>query len=220
MSNDSSTGGYLTPSSVPPPEDVSLDAILQGMVAGITGLTGPLVRPRWQPINPKHPEAAVDWCSIGVISETPEYSAYTRHWRGEPSNPNDPSGQGYDEQRRHEVLEIMASFYGPDSRGNANTFRAGLSVAQNREALYFQNMNFVSTDCKLVNMAELVNETWFRRIDVIFLVRREIDRTYPVLNILSAPITIETDVAGSDAFSAGTVAGVSNSTTYSVLLAA
>jgi len=201
---DSSTGGYLVPSSASPPEDTALDAILQGAVVALVGLPGPMVRPRWQTPVPKQPEATVDWCAIGVMSETPEYSAYTRHWRGEPSNPNDPVGQGYDEQRRHEVLEVMASFYGPNSRGNANMFRAGISVAQNREAFYLQNMNFVSTDCKLTNAAELINEVWFRRMDLTFFVRREIDRTYPVLNILSAPITIQSDAPNAtDTFSAG-----------------
>lgn len=204
MSNDSSTGGYLVPSSAPPLEDTALDALLQGAVVGITGLPDTLVRPRWQPVVPLQPEATVDWCGIGVLSDTPEYGAYTRHYPGEPSDPDDSSGQGYDLQIRHEVLEVMASFYGPNSRGNANLFRAGLAVGQNREAFYFQNMNFVSTDCRLTNAAELINEVWFRRIDVAFYVRREIDRTYPILNILSAPISIQSDEPNkSDSFSAG-----------------
>ena len=203
MSNDSSTGGYLVPSSAPPIEDIALDAFLQGAVVGMTGLPGPMVRPRWQTPSPKQPEATVDWCGVGIISETPEYSAYTRHWRGEPSNPNDPAGQGYDEQRRHEVLEVMASFYGPNSRGNANMFRAGLAVDQNRESFFLQNMNIVASDCKIINTSELINEVWFRRVDLTFCVGREIDRTYPVLNILSAPITIEGDTGNTDALIAG-----------------
>jgi hypothetical protein len=203
MANDSSTGGYLVPSSTPPLEDIALDAFLQGAVVGMTGLPGPLVRPRWQETVPKQPEANVDWCAIGIVSETPEFSAYTKHWRGEPSNPNDPAGQGYDQQIRHETLEVMASFYGPNSRGNAKLFRDGISVGQNREAFVLQNMNFVSADCKVVNASELINEIWFRRVDLTFMVRREIDRTYPVLNILSAPITIESDTGHTDSFSAG-----------------
>lgn len=204
MANDSSTGGYLAPSSAPPLEDAALDAFLQGAVVGITGLPGAKVRPRWQTPVPKLPEASVDWCAIGIVSETPEYGAYTRHHRGEPLDPNDPLGQGYDEQIRHEVLEIMASFYGPNSRGNAKLLRDGIAVAQNREAFYLQGMNFVSSDCRVINTSELLSESWFRRVDLIFSVRREIDRTYPVLNILSAPITIESDAPDkSDTFSAG-----------------
>jgi hypothetical protein len=203
VSNNSSTGGYLVPSSAPPLEDVALDAFLQGAVVGMTGLPNTLVRPRWQPTSPKELEATTDWCAIGIVSETPEYSAYTKHFRGEPSNPNDPAGQGYDEQIRHDVLEVMATFYGPNSRGNANMFRAGLEVGQNQESFFLQNMNLVSTDCKMINVPELINEKWFRRIDITFNVRREIDRTYPILNILSAPITVETDTGNTDAFSAG-----------------
>ncbi len=201
--NDSSTGGYLVPSSTPPLEDVALDAFLQGAVVGMTGLPNTMVRPRWQPTPPKELEASTDWCAIGIISDTPEFSAYTRHFRGETTNPNDPDGQGYDLQIRHETLEIMATFYGPNSRGNANQFRAGLEVLQNRESFFLQNMNFVSSDCKMLNVSELVNERWFRRIDLTFYVKREIDRTYPVLNILSAPITIDTDTEDTISVSAG-----------------
>lgn len=203
MSNDSSTGGYLVPSSPPPIEDVALDAFLQGSVTGMTGMPGQRVRPRWQPNPPKYLEASVDWCAIGIVSETPEFSAYTKHFRGEPSNPNDPAGQGFDEQQRHEVLDIMASFYGPNSRGNANSFRAGLAVDQNRESFFLQNMSFVSTDCKITNTSELINEVWFRRVDLTFCVRREIDRTYPVLNILSVPITFTSDTGHTDDVTAG-----------------
>ena len=207
MSNDSSTGGYLVPSSAPPLENGALDAFLQVAVAGITGLPGTMVRPRWQTPVPKHPEATADWCAVGIISETPEYGAYERHWRGEPSNPNDPAGQGYDEQIRHETLEIMATFYGPDSRGNAKLLRDGIAVDQNREVFFLNNMNFVSADCKVTNVPELINETWFRRVDLTFYVRREIDRTYPILNLLSAPIAIQSDAPDtSDSFTAGPLA--------------
>jgi hypothetical protein len=201
--NDSSTGGYLVPSSAPPLEDIALDAFLQGAVVGMTGLPNTLVRPRWQSTPPKEPEATTDWCAIGIISDTPEFSAYTTHFRGEPSNRNDPAGQGYNLQIRHSVLEVMATFYGPNSRGNANEFRAGIEVEQNRESFFLNNMNFVSSDCKMTNVSELINEKWFRRIDLTFCVRREIDRTYPVLNILSAPIAIETDTGNTNSFSAG-----------------
>src|SRR5438477_12482433 len=136
MANDSSTGGYLVPTSAPPLEDDALDEFLQGAVVGMTGLAGTLVRPRWQNPVPKLREATVDWCAIGIISETPEFSSYTAHYRGEPSNPNDPTGQGFDLQIRHETLEVMVSFYGPNSRGNAKLFRDGISVGQNRESFF------------------------------------------------------------------------------------
>src|SRR4051812_9766277 len=55
--NDSSTGGYLSPVVASSAlQDAALDALLQQMVAGITGLPGNMVRPRWQPVTPKQPE--------------------------------------------------------------------------------------------------------------------------------------------------------------------
>ncbi|WP_217284496.1 phage neck terminator protein [Pseudomonas nitroreducens] len=67
MANTSASGGYLTPAGAPTPADEALEDILQPMVVGITGLPGKMVRPRWQPGNPKQPEPNVNWCAIGVM---------------------------------------------------------------------------------------------------------------------------------------------------------
>jgi hypothetical protein len=45
VTTDSSTGGYLVPSSAQPLEDVALDAFLQGAIVSMTGLPQTLVRP-------------------------------------------------------------------------------------------------------------------------------------------------------------------------------
>src|SRR5574340_383319 len=69
MANTSATGGYLSPdASALPLEGDALDALLQGMVVGITGLPGAMVRPRWQSVVPKQPEPTVDWCAIGITT--------------------------------------------------------------------------------------------------------------------------------------------------------
>lgn len=66
---DSSTGGLLAPSGPPGPapvEDDKLTDILQELVAGITGLAGTLVRPRWQPRPDPLPAYNVNWVGMGI----------------------------------------------------------------------------------------------------------------------------------------------------------
>ena len=61
---------YFIPSA--PLEDDALDAVLQAMVVGITGLSGDLVRSQWQVVSPKQPERYTNWCAIGVLTSTPD----------------------------------------------------------------------------------------------------------------------------------------------------
>ena len=66
--NTSQTPGYLTPTSGPLTEE-ELQDVLTAMVAGITGLPGKMVRPRWQPKPPKQPEHNIPWCAVGIPDE-------------------------------------------------------------------------------------------------------------------------------------------------------
>lgn len=184
MPNDSSTGGYLSP--VAPSSalfDAALDAVLQQMVAGITGLPGPMVRPRWQPIVPKQPEPSVDWCAIGVVSFDP--SDY-------PAESHDGTGGGSDTQQAWEEFTVLASFYGPAGMLNASLLRRGVYVAQNREPLQAAGMDVVDAG-KTTTAPDLVNQQWVRRFDIPLRLRRKVQTTYPVLNIASADDAIVTD---------------------------
>jgi hypothetical protein len=183
----SATGGCLLPlpTPPPPPEDRALDHILHGLVVCTTGLPGNLVLPRWQTPAPKMPECDVDWCGIGVIRETPEFNGAIIHW---PRNADNPDG--FDEYQRSVEIEVMASFYGPNARGNSNRFRDGLFIAQNREDLFRNGLALADTNMPGVFAPELINNKWFQRIDSTFAVRLFIDRFYAVLNLLRAVGTI------------------------------
>lgn len=180
MANDSSTGGYLVNIGAPALQDAALDALLQQVVVGLTGIDGSLVRPRWQPVVPKQPEPVVDWCAIGVTSfDRDDY----------PAEEHDGTGNGSDKQTRWETLSVLASLYGPNGNGNASALRDGLYVAQNREAMVAVGMDLV--DAGAVTAApDFVNQQWIRRYDVLIRLRRWVQRTYPVLNLLSAPTSI------------------------------
>jgi len=186
MGNTSATGGYLGPAVVSPPlEDSDLDAVFQGLVAGITGLDGSLVRPRWQPTSPKQPEPSINWCAIGVTVINPDAGAYIEH---------SPTGDGSDNMQRHEDIDLACTFYGPLGATFAAMLRDGLSIPQNLDFLRLQGMGYI--ECGLARaFPELFNQQWIKRFDITARFRRQVKRTYGVLNILSAdPILISDEI--------------------------
>ncbi|QKS60893.1 hypothetical protein [Cupriavidus gilardii] len=184
MANDSSTGGYLSPAVASPPlEDDALDDLLHDLVAGVTGLPGNMVRPRWQPTVPKQPEPSVNWCAIGVTVQTNDAGPAIQH---------DPTGDGSDVYQRHQDIELLCTFYGPAAKGYAQMLVDGLAIPQNSEQLGLNDMKFVSAGT-IRAAPDLVNQQWVRRYDVTVALRRKITRTYPVLNLLSAQVKTETD---------------------------
>ncbi|GAA5786137.1 phage neck terminator protein [Chitiniphilus shinanonensis] len=184
MGNTSATGGYLTPEAAPlPPQGDALDAILQKAVVGMTGLPGAMVRPRWQPGNPKQPDATADWCAIGIGMIQPDDNSAMVHVGIE---------DGHDIYLRHEEIQLQCSFYGPNSMRNAALLRDGIYIPQNSEPLLPESMAFVrSTELRAA--PDLINNQWIKRYDLDIWLRRQIRRRYPILNILSAPLNIQPD---------------------------
>lgn len=202
---DSSTGGFIKPSAAQIPtatplEDAALDTFLQVMVVGITGIPGDLVWPRWQESPPNLPGNTINWASIGVQDMDGDTFAYEAHNPVIPANPFPPlpipepdaPANGYDILIRHETLTILCSFYGPNARANSSVLRDGLSVPQNREYLQLAGMGLVETG-KIIAVPSIVNNKWYRRFDIPLVIRRQIVRNYPILNIASSEITVETD---------------------------
>lgn len=181
--NTSATGGYLTPGAPPPApaEDKELDRFLQQIVAAVAVYPDPaLVRPRWQATPPNQPPAPdVDWCAIGVRRQSADTYAVVQHDGG------DDLAGGTDNLSRHETVETLLSFYGPNAYGFGARFRDGIQIEQNRAAMTAVAMGFLETG-DLIRAPELVNDQWNNRVDLSWSVRREIRRSYPVLNLLSA----------------------------------
>ncbi|QIE88045.1 hypothetical protein G5B91_17915 [Pseudomonas nitroreducens] len=182
MANTSASGGYLTPAGAPTPADEALEDILQPMVVGITGLPGKMVRPRWQPGNPKQPEPNVNWCAIGVMHTKQDANPAIEH---------DGTGNGADQYQRHQDVILLATFYGPNAQAYGQLLSDGMYIPQNGEALRALNMAFVEAG-DLIAAPDLINQQWVRRYDLRIRLRRKIERTYPVLNILSADTPVIT----------------------------
>lgn len=183
MANTSATGGYLAPTAPGPLEDDALDDLLQELVAGVTGLPGAMVRPRWQTTVPKQPEPSENWCAIGVNRQANDASPAIRH---------DGDGDGSDDYIRHQEIDLLCSFYGPAGKGYAQRLADGMSIPQNSEQLAVNGMKFVRAS-DIQAAPTLINQQWNRRYDLTLTLRRKITRTYPVLNLLSAEVQSTTD---------------------------
>lgn len=183
MRNTSATGGYLLPEQSPAPlEGDVLDDFFHDIVVGITGLDTNLVRPRWQETPPPAPKRGTNWAAVGVMNIAPEFDGYIAH---------NGSGEGADEVQRYETIEVLTSFYGAECQKYAGLLRDGLSVPQNNEPfrLHFMGLADLGT---LLSTADLVNQGWIRRVDFTFRVRRTVHRTYPVLNLNSLDMDLDT----------------------------
>jgi len=175
MTNTSATGGYLSPTGTQPDYDKALSDILQEAIVGITGISGDLVRRKYQPTTPKMPEPHTNWVSFYIHTITPDDSPAITH--------KDSVGGGYDENVRHEELTVLCTFHGASAESYANTFRDGLGIHQNMAALRAKQINFL--DCGQVTaVPEFINQVWVRRFDVLVLLRRKTTRSYAVLNVL------------------------------------
>ncbi len=186
MANDSSTGGYLLPAASPAPlEGKDLLAFLQGWLVGITGLPGTMVRPRWQPEPPDIPQAGDAWAALGVVRRPSDEYPFVSH---QPSVG--------DWVQRHELLEVLTSFYDLGSTGLADyyaaLFREGSAVEQNRWPLVAAGMNLVRVGA-LVAVPSLLKLRWLYRVDLEIAIRRQIDRLYPVRDLVAAQGDIFTD---------------------------
>lgn len=183
--NTSSSGGYLLP-TVDPVDDDALDDLFAAAVVGLTGLTGDLVRPRWQAVAPRQPAADVTWCAVGVTDEDPDDNAYVEH------DPAGAAGLGQDNLSRNEEITVLTTFYGPGAKGAAKRVRDGLAIAQNREKLQDSYISFVNADT-IRAVPELVNGQWVKRYDLALHFRRTVIRAYAVETIAVADVEVDND---------------------------
>lgn len=183
--NTSNQAGYLTPVGAAPLEGEALQDFLQEVLVGITGLNGKMVRPRWQPEPPNIPNAGEAWAAFGIVRRVKDTNAAVAH---------SGAGEGTDKLQRQEALHLLASFYDLGSSGQADKYAElladGFQIAQNREVLQAAGYAFVESG-EPTPVPSLLKERWLYRVDVPLVIRRQIDRTYNVLNLESAKVTLQ-----------------------------
>lgn len=183
--NNSSTGGYLLPTNQSPyPDGLTFKQFLQQIFVGLSNLPGSMVRPSWQPNPPEQPDLTVNWMAFGVNSIDPDANAFTGF-----------NSQNVNTTQRHESLEVKCSFYGPDCEEISSQVRDGFQITQNIEALTLANMGFTGTN-KAMHVPDFVNERWIDRFEMLVFLKREIIRTYPILNFISVSGNLDAFISG------------------------
>jgi len=182
VSNTSATGGYLTPSTTALEGQALLD-FFQAWLVGLTNLAPTNVRPRWQREPGNIPLETADWIAFGIARrESDVFTAevYTA------SNP------GYNETRRHEILNFAVSIYGPNADATAQQLREGMQITQNLEVLNVASMGLIDSG-DLVTLPELVKDKWYYRIDFTFRIRRQIVTGYAVQRLASGNVQLNNE---------------------------
>ncbi len=184
--------GYLVPGSTTPlPGGLTLDQFINTLLVGLTGLAGASVRPKWQQQPPKQPDIDTNWLAFGVTVSAVDANAFV----GIVSDDPDATSQF----QRQESIAIACSFYGPLALSYAGLVRDGLQIQQNLEALRAAQMGYAEVTDAL-RVPDFVNERWIERYEMTVTLRRQIDRTYPVLPLLSASGTITSETPEGETF--------------------
>jgi hypothetical protein len=169
------TTGYVKPETLKQfPKGLTLPQFLQTLIVGLSGLDGTLVRPKWQVEPAESPDIEIQWISFGLVKTTPDANAYVG-----------VAEDGSNVFQRHEGLELGLTIFGPEGAALAGLIRDGFFIYQNLEALRSANMGFTKTGPALV-VPELVNERRLNKVEMSVFLRREIQRVYPVLTLVSA----------------------------------
>ena len=183
MAVDSTQAGYLT-GSTGPDYDAPLDRAMHDVIQGITGVAGPMIRPRWQPEPPATPDISATWVAFGNMGGKRDTFAHVSEIK---------TGNMGQDVTRTEEIEFLVSFYGPNCNSYAAILADGLMIGQNLDALRDIDTSLIS--CADVAMVPaLVNGKWVKRADVRVMIRRRTVRRYNVAAIESAHVEIGSEV--------------------------
>jgi hypothetical protein len=188
VANTSATGGPLAPAASPALlEGQALNRFFQQWITGIVGIDGQWVHPAFQSEPPNIPDAGEAWIAFRYTRRPSDTFPAIIH-RG--------AGSGSDELQRHERIDILLSFYDLGTNGQADTlaalFRDGTAIAQNLEPLTLAQMGLVGCG-EPIAVPSLLKQRWNYRVDLPLTIARAITRSYPVENLVSAPIAIVTE---------------------------
>ena len=156
MYNTSATGGYLKPINNITIDGVELRNAIGDILVGVSGLSNDLVRPAYQNNTPPRVSIDTNWIAFFIQERRGDANSYQEE---------DNSGEKL-LLTRHEELDILLSFYGPDCMSYASLIREGLELQQNSEAMNALGMAFVRVG-EMSYIPELINERYYERVDCL-----------------------------------------------------
>lgn len=95
-------------------------------------------------------------------------------------------GDGTARYIRHENIEVLVSFYGPQAEQKIKQLRDGMHLRHNNRPLLAIGARLLW--CNAIKMAaEQYNMQWLRRYDMTYALHRRVERTYPFESFNSQP---------------------------------
>lgn len=182
MSNNNSTSaGWLTPVTDDVTYDETLERQLSDWAKYVSGLPDGMMRPRWVGVQPAQSAVGINWGSFGInLISSDDNPAFV--------NQTDANNELW----RHELLECLVSFYGPNGQRYASRFRDGLTIPQNNAELNTLGLSLQDFG-DIMPAPELLNEQWVRRYDITVRLHRKIIRSYGINSIVEVSSTITGD---------------------------
>jgi len=173
LPNTSQYDGFIFPTHLYKPLlDAPLLDVIHDWIAGITGLKGDHVIPKWQRESNNPYDIADTWVSFGIMKRKADTFAC----------------EVWEDTRyilsRNESIRLLASFYGDQADQYVSIFREGMQVSQNLDFLRARNMT-LSYSGDIVNVPEMIKYEWVYRQDLAFEIVRQIRYNYPILNLTS-----------------------------------
>ncbi|WP_407412492.1 LIC_12616 family protein [Acinetobacter sp.] len=145
--------------------DQALEDIFQAFIKGVTGLSGKMIRPRYQNPPPSMPAVGVNWVAFNVKATFADDS------------PSFNISMTENTSSRHEELEVFLSFYGDQGQHYANLFKDGTAIPQNIAQLKQKKINFI--ECrKIQTVPDFLNQQYVHRYDVVAIYTRKTSRSY------------------------------------------
>ncbi len=193
MSNTSATGGFLP---VTQPAQNTTEDVLQSLIAGITGLPGSLVRPRFLLEPQKEPDVTVNWCALGIANALPQ--AYPELVHCSQAS----AGAGEAHVVTHASLNVLVSLYGPNCHALALALQCGLYVPQNRSILRPAGLAFVQAGA-ITQVPGLTSAGWRGRADLPLVFRQVQGASVAIRNITQSGGTFESETGITVGFGCG-----------------
>jgi hypothetical protein len=180
--NTSATGGILRESGAV--KRITLENLWQTVISQLSGIPGKLVRPAFQEDPAPTPGASVTWAAFQIMNgEATNYPVVKHYGEG------DGESVVYDQTQKN----VLISVYGPDADDAAENIRRALHVRQNRDTLRASGVAVTWVGAP-VQLPELVNGKWLRRVDLTVQTMIDIAGAYQILNLLRADGVLLADV--------------------------
>lgn len=176
MPNSTRQAGYLTATSKPI-EGQALRRAIQQWLAGVTGLHGAMVRPRFQKNAPPWPDNEVNWLAFNESNRTPIGNNFQRDTL----------------TLSHVSVEFTIRTYGPEAAGIASDLRDGCQLGNNRDQLRQYGFGFTKISPAVMLGDEDPNGEYRDCWQMTLTLQREEIRDYNLDQFMGASGTIRTD---------------------------